>query len=62
MDWLITIFTVRGSYKFVIDSDKMNCNGFLKLLAESGKIVVQIPFTYFESVQMIGYACSVVPK
>ena len=59
MNLIVTIYTLVNTYEFVIDTAIGDCEYIIQSLIEAGRITFELPNTYFDNLQMIGYACSV---
>jgi len=58
MNLLLTLLTVAGPVRFTVNPQEHSCDSFLQHLQQIGDITYQMPFTYFKTVQVIGYTCS----
>jgi hypothetical protein len=60
MNFLLTIYTTLGSYKFTIDASKGTCKGLIDYMTTEGIIIYELPYTLFKGAIMIGYVCEVI--
>jgi len=56
--FIMTLWLVTGEVTFTLQQG-LSCDEFYKYLEEVERITYDIPYTYFDTVQLIGYSCGI---